>query len=285
MLGPRSKEALSWLVISEILRQSALDLDIAVLRPGGGQYDSLCLATHEGNPIVQINRNGLSASAGGNLVPDIFKTAAKSPSLAANRIIKSLSMPIGALLSAQKRIKIKCAVEIANFLNFYLKVDGHCEWGWSDSEYGSGPNPAIHRFTIPDSWRKQQGLFKNTSWETAVFLLFVENQPRAAVNISIGEIVDTKGKSVSNLVPAYSEEGLVKSHVAVRMIFKDRDGKIMLDEEVHPSMTRITRRIYSEEYLIMPEESEVFEYSCNEQEALRIWNIVEGGAQPRDYLE
>ena len=78
------------MIISEVLRQSALDLDIAVLHPGGGQYDTLSLVTYEGNSILHVNRNGVNALANDTLVEDIFDTAAKSPAAAAAAIIRGV---------------------------------------------------------------------------------------------------------------------------------------------------------------------------------------------------
>ncbi len=283
-IGPRTKEALSWMVISEVLRKSSLDLDIAVLHPGGGQYDTLSLVTFEGNSVVQINRNGINALAGDELVEGIFSTAAKSPSKAADRIMRFISTTAEPGLSASKRARIESAVKIANFLSFYINSGGRCEWGWNDSTYGVGPNPLVNDFTIPESWKQQKGRFVETDWQSGIYLLYLKDEPKVAVNVVTGEMIDREGKNVSSLVKGYEFDGLTRAHSALRMIFKNTEGKVMFDQEVHPSMARMTRRIYSEEYLTMPDEQVVFEFSCDEDEALSIWGMAEGVIRAEDYL-
>lgn len=272
------------MVISEVLRKSCLDLDIAVLHPGGGQYDTLSLVTYEGNSVVQINRNGVNALAGDELVEGIFSTAAKSPSKAADRILDCISVTAEPGLSASKRARIESAVKIANFLSFYINSGGHCEWGWNDSTYGVGPSPYINDFAIPESWKQQKGRFVETDWQSGIYLLYLKDEPKVAVNMVTGEMIDREGKNVSSLVKDYEFDGLTRAHSALRMIFKNTEGKVMFDQEVHPSMARMTRRIYSEEYLTLPEEQVVFEFFCDEDEALSIWGMAEGVIRAEDYL-
>jgi hypothetical protein len=284
-IGPRTKEALSWMVISEVLRKSSLDLDIAVLHPGDGQYDTLSLVAYEGNSVVQINRNGTNALAGDELVEGIFSTAAKSPSKAADRILDCISITSEPGLSASKRARIESAVKIANFLSFYINSHGHCEWGWNDSTYGVGPSPCVHDFVIPESWKQQKGRFIETGWQSGIFLLYLKDVPKAAVNLVSREMVNPEGKKISSLVKGYEYDELTRAHSALRMFFKNREGKVVFDDEVHPSMTRMTRKIYSEEYLSLAEEKAVFEFSCDEDEALTIWGTTEGVIRAKDYLD
>jgi hypothetical protein len=79
------------MIISEVLRQSAIDLDIAVLHPGGGQYDTLSLVTFDGNSVVHVNRNGVNALANDTLVESIFDTADKSPAKASEHIVRAIN--------------------------------------------------------------------------------------------------------------------------------------------------------------------------------------------------
>jgi hypothetical protein len=273
-LGPKSKEALSWMVIAEVLRQSSLDLDIAVLHPGGGQYDTLSLVTEEGNSVLHINRNGVNALASGDLVANIFETAAQSPSKAAARIIKQIELQPANGYSAAKRIRIECAVRIGDFLALNLHSKAHCEWGWADHPEYVGVNGVINSFSIPESWKSESGLFERSSWESRVFLLFKGDAPFASVNISTGEWLDVEGKPTSGYVKSESDDGISRPHVGRRMIFK-KDGKVLFDDEVHSSMVRGTRRIYSDEYLVLPEESVLFEFDSTKDDPVLRWNNAE----------
>ena len=274
-IGPKSKEALSWMVISEVLVQSGLDLDIAVLHPGGGQYDTLSLVTFDGHPVVQINRNGMNAVAGSELVENIFVSAAKSPELAGQKIVRNLEVDEVVPLSAHRKKRIELAVQIGNFLAANLSGKAHCEWGWFDSTYGAGPNPNLQAFQLPESWKQQQGLFKETGWGSGLFLLFKNESPFAVVNMITGEIVDSKGSHVKTLTPFHTLHEVPKCHVGLLMSWKDSSGNKKFEDEIHVSDVRMTRRIYSEEYYTMPEEKVIFEFSCDEEEAVTKWSNSE----------
>lgn len=274
-IGPKSKEALSWMVISEVLAQSGLDLDIAVLHPGGGQYDTLSLVTFDGHPVVQINRNGVNAMAGSELVENIFDTAAKSPELSGQKIVRNLKVDEAVPLSAHRKKRIELAVQIGNFLAANLSGKAHCEWGWFDSTYGTGPNPNLQAFQLPEPWKEQQGLFKETGWESGLFLLFKSESPFAAVNMITGEIIDSKGSNIKTLAPLHRFNEVPKCHVGLLMSWKDVSGKKKFEDEIHVSDVRMTRRIYSEEYYTMPEEKVVFAFSCEEEGAVNKWSNAE----------
>lgn len=273
------------MVISEVLAQSALDLDIAVLHPGGGQYDTLSLVTFDGHPVVQINRNAVNAMAGNELVENIFATAAKSPELAGQKIGRNLKIEEAVPLSAHSKKRIELAVQIGNFLAANLSAKAHCEWGWFDSTYGTGPNTNLQAFQLPESWKQQQGLFKETGWESCLFLLFKSESPFAAVNMITGEIIDSKGSNIKTLAPLHALHEVPKCHVGLLMSWKDRSGNKKFEDEIHVSDVGMTRRIYSEEYYTMPEEKVIFEFSCDEEEAISKWLSAEGILPTRDYLD
>ncbi len=275
--GPRAKEALSWMIISEVLRQSALDLNIAVLHPGGGQYDTLSLVTFEGKTVVHVNRNGVNALAGDALIKNVFQTAAKSPHEAGKSIVEKIGAEIVLDFSAHKRQRIKCAVQIADFLAFHLYAGASCDWGWHDSPYHVGPSNRITEFQIPAEWKKQNGLFKDTSWESGIYLLFRNQKPFAVINMMNGQVIDSEGQSMENLqTKNYQEDGMYRCHLGLKMTFKNQEGKILFEDEVPSAMTRMTRRIYSEEYLVLPEEEVIFEFSCDEEESISKWRSAEG---------
>lgn len=274
-MGPKSKEALSWMVISEVLAQSGLDLDIAVLHPGGGQYDTLCLVTFDGHPVVQINRNGVNALAGDELVENIFAIAAKSPEMAGRVIVSSLDVDSSVPLSVNRKRRIELAVQIGNFLALNLGKGSFCEWAWNDSTNGAGPNPHVQAFPIPDSWKVGNGLFKDTNWVSGIFLLFHKDSPFAAINLQNGEIVNAKGAKLINLISIQEPNGVPKCHVGSEMTWKNSDGTVIFQDETHLADVRMTRRIYSEEYYTMPQEKIIFEFSSGEEEAVNKWNNAE----------
>jgi len=288
-LGPKSKEVLSWMIISEVLRQSALDLDIAVLHPGGGQYDTLSLVTFEGNSVVHVNRNGVNALANDTLVESIFDTAAKSPAKAAEQIVRAINDKGEKSFSASKRNRIEVCVKIANFLAFYMHGGAHCEWAWTDSQYGVGPNSELSKFEIPDAWKKQKGLFTETTWESGVYLLMMDEKPYAAVNMVTGEFVDAKGLRRPVLAKGFEEDGLARSHIGFMLIVEDADGQLVMGEEAHITDARKKRMSYAEEYYSLPEQSPIYEFECDQEEAILNWimaerNLLAPGEDIRDYL-
>jgi hypothetical protein len=263
------------MIVSEILRQSSIDLDIAVLHPGGGQYDTLSLVSYEGHSLVHINRNGVNALANDEIVENIFDTAAKSPYLAAKRILKALEVLPFSGHSLNSRRRFETAVRISNYLAFYLSSNTRCEWGWFDSPYDVGPNELISMFKIPEPWKKIKGLFKDTSWESSIFLLLKGDLPLAAINIATGESVDRNGERLVDNVKNFSDDGMLRSHIGAYMIAKDSSNIVRFEDEVHIANLRMSRRIYSEEYLTIPEERIIFEFSCDERESVRKWNEAE----------
>ena len=288
-LGPKSKEVLSWMIISEVLRQSALDLDIAVLHPGGGQYDTLSLVTYEGNSILHVNRNGVNALANDTLVEDIFDTAAKSPAAAAAAIIRGIGESKEKLFTANKRNRIEVAVKIANFLAFNLRTSAHCEWAWMDSPYGVGPSAELSKFKIPEAWKKQKGLFIETTWESGVYLLMMGEKPYAAVNMVTGEFIDAEGLSRPVLAKGFEEDGLARSHIGFMLIVEDANGLLVMGEEAHITDARKKRMSYAEEYYSLPEQSPIYEFECDQDEAILNWitaerNLFAPGEDIQDYL-
>jgi hypothetical protein len=277
------------MIISEVLRRSALDLDIAVLHPGGGQYDTLSLVTFEGNSVVHVNRNGVNALANDTLVESIFDTAAKSPAKAAEQIVRAINDKGEKSFSASKRNRIEVCVKIANFLAFNLRTSAHCEWGWTDSQYGVGPNSELSKFEIPDAWKKQKGLFTETTWESGVYLLMMGEKPYAAVNMVTGEFVDSKGLGRPVLAKGFEDDGLARSHIGFMLIVEDADGKLVMGEEAHITDARKKRMSYAEEYYSLPEQSPIYEFECDQEEAILNWimaerNLLAPGEDIRDYL-
>lgn len=283
-IGPSSKEALSWMIISEVLRQSALDLDIAVLHPGGGQYDTLSLVTFDGNAVVHVNRAGSSARVIGENIKNIFRTAAKSPSLAGKIITDKFQNDEQPPLSVNRRKRIELAVSIGNFLALNLSQKSFCKWGWTDSPYHVGASSIMSSFDIPSHWQDLNGSFKNTTWQSSVFLLFRNEKPFASVNFITGEIFDSKGKKLNKLITNQMDEGIARCHVGSRMTWIDSSGKVKFEDEVHVSDVRMTRRIYSEEYSVLPIEAPIYSFSCDEDESIIKWGTAERFLKPEDFL-
>ena len=278
------------MIISEVLRQSALDLDIAVLHPGGGQYDTLSLVTYDGNSVVHVNRNGMNALAVDTLVESIFDTAAKSPAKAAEQIVRAINDKGEKIFSSGKRNRVEIAVKIANFLAFNLRASARCEWAWVDSQYGVGPNGDISKFKIPDAWKKQKGLFVETTWESGVYLLFKGDEPYAAVNMVTGEFINADGSREPVLAKGFEDVGMARAHVGFRFTAKDDAGKLVLDDEVQITDARHKRRTYAEESYALPDQSPIYEFKCDQDEAILNWiiaerNMFESEEEMREFLD
>jgi hypothetical protein len=157
------------------------------------------------------------------------------------------------------------------------------------SQYGVGPNSELSKFEIPDAWKKQKGLFIETTWESGVYLLMMGEKPYAAVNMVTGEFVDSKGLRRPVLVKGFEEDGLARSHIGFMLIVEDANGLLIMGEEAHITDARKKRMSYAEEYYSLPEQSPIYEFECDQEEAILNWitaerNLFAPGEDFRDYL-
>ena len=72
-------------------------------------------------------------------------------------------------------------------------------------------------------------------------------------------------------------------------IVEDANGLLVMGEEAHIADARKKRMSYAEEYYSLPEQSPIYEFECDQDEAILNWIMAEGnllapGEDIRDYL-
>ena len=180
-LNFQEKEVLSWKLISEIILLVDSPVGIAVLHPGGGQYDTLSLVTRNAEVILGLNRNGSSALINNHSVGDIWKIANDDLEVAISKIVEvgklnPAASPLGKNLSISN-----FAREIAMHLEKYADSGATAEWGWVDSSYGSGPNhEVLEKFSIPLMWKSIEPMIPGTGWQSNIFVLTNDSKPHSA---------------------------------------------------------------------------------------------------------
>jgi hypothetical protein len=85
------------------------------------------------------------------------------------------------------------------------------------------------------------------------------------------------------------EGGLARSHIGFMLIVEDANGLLIMGEEAHITDARKKRMSYAEEYYSLPEQSPIYEFECDQEEAILNWitaerNLFAPGEDFRDYL-
>jgi len=177
-------EILSWKLIAEVILLVDSPVGIAVLHPGGGQYDTLSLVTRNAEVVLSLNRNGSSALINNQLVGDIWKIANVDLGTAISKIVKAGKLRPAASPLGKNLFISNFAREIAMHLEEYSDSNARAEWGWVDSSYGSGPNQEIlEKFSIPLMWKSIEPLIPGTSWHSNIFVLTNNYKPHSAVHM------------------------------------------------------------------------------------------------------
>jgi hypothetical protein len=183
----KEKELLSWRIIAEILLYIEKPVGIAVLHPGGGQYDTLSLVTKESEVFLSLNRNGSSALINNQIVGDIWEIASKN----FNEAISMLTELGGLNQSFKEQDKNSIlSIHISKLVDRLEKNPDLQEsfvWGWIDSPFGSGPNyEVLQSFSFPGSWKTADPLIPGTGWESNVFISIMKENPQFAFNLVLG---------------------------------------------------------------------------------------------------
>lgn len=177
-------EILSWKLISKIILLADSPVGIAVLHPGGGQYDSLSLVTRDAEVILGLNRNGSSALINDQLVGDIWKIANDDLDVAISIILEAGKINPAASTVGKNLFISNFASEIARHLEKYADSGASAEWGWVDSSYGSGPNhEVLEKFSIPLMWKSIEPMIPGTGWPSNIFVLTHDQKPHSAFHM------------------------------------------------------------------------------------------------------
>ena len=200
-LTPNQIEYLSWRVMAHILERIDGDLVIADLQPGGGQYDCLSLVTVEPDIVLMLNRNGTSATGGGESIHGIWERAAiEDTDEAALYILSELGLYVDE--GAEKRNKdlIVTCNRIAYWVRKLSKGLGKARCCWVDGAYGVGPaHSLLDQVRIPDSWKAMDAPYRGSDWSALIYAMTLPDDERmndkvvGLVNMKTGEAVLADG--------------------------------------------------------------------------------------------
>ena len=187
----QEKELLSWRVIAEMLLYIEQPVGIAVLHPGGGQYDTLSLVSRENEVLLSLNRNGSSALIKNQMVGDFWEISSKNLDEAISLLAK-----VGGLNQSFKQNINNSSLlinisKIVDYLENNLDSQESVVWGWTDSPHGSGPNHGVlQSFSFPETWKTIEPLISSTGWESNVFIFLKAEDPQSAINIGNGSWIN-----------------------------------------------------------------------------------------------
>jgi hypothetical protein len=287
ILGPRSRTAVALLVLTEVAKRAEGPLFLAVLNPGDGLYRSLALVADSGLPVVQVNLIGDSASAGDEVLADIWPIAAGNPRLAALMLVSEGDLPAVIDLNPAQVTSVAAMVRLASLLTLGISRDLTLTWGWVDSTYGAGPHPILDEFaSFPEHWITSAGGGERFPWQGHIFVVSEgTSAPLFAINVTLNEAVAPDGTAFDGFPRELrDEEGLPIAAIGARLT-DEATGEV-LQSEVHASMARYAAKLLMEEHLSVVSVTPLFELAP-ESESIAFWNIAEGihRATLRDYLD
>jgi hypothetical protein len=287
ILGPRSRTAVALLVLTEVAKRAEGPLFLAELNTGDGLYRSLALVADSGQPVVQVNLIGDSASAADEVLADIWPIAAGNPRLVALMLLSEGDLPAVIDPDPAQVTSVTAMVRLASLLTLGISRDLTLTWGWADSTYGAGPHPILDEFTsFPEHWITSPGEGEHFPWQGHIFVVSEgKRAPLFAINVTLDEAVAPDGAAFDGFPRELrDEEGLPIAAIGARLT--DEDTGEVLQPEVHASMARYAAKLLMEERLSVVTVTPLFELAT-ESESIAFWNIAEGihGATLSDYLD
>jgi hypothetical protein len=199
-LTPNQIEYLSWRVIAEILKRIHGDLVIADLQPGGGQSDCLSLVSSEPEIVLMLNRNGTSASGGGEVIHGIWERAAiEDAQEAALFILSELMLDVDENSEKRNKSLITTCERIAYWIRSRSKGLGKAQCCWFDGNYGAGPaSSLLNQVMVPDSWKAVDAPYRGSDWPALVYAMTLPDKEGVGkvvglVNMKTGEAINADG--------------------------------------------------------------------------------------------
>ena len=286
-LGSKSREILSWMVLSELLKIVSEDCFIGVLHPGDGQYDCLSLISPRLSAFLYLNREGTSCLAGGQVISNIWSRAAISPRECCLFIVSEAEMAVEYPedISSDRQIMVDTSIKIASLLNEKYSSNLKAIWGWSDSPYESQPCNLLTEFDIPEEWKDVSGPSETISWQGWLFCITQDNEPYICVNMRTGKSIDCKGKNWDQwpqfVVDSFGEKA---APLGYRFEIEWPTTDKMILECVHPSMKRKTNYLYTLEEGCQVHITPVFVMD-DKKEAEAMWGMVDNTIKFREQFK
>jgi hypothetical protein len=193
-LTPNEIEYLSWKLMSRALEFLDLDLHLADLHPGGGQYDCLSLITKDSQIFLMLNRNGTSAASNDGIVHDIWENASKNG--ARSTIMDTfteLDIDMYDVLKENAALILTCK-RMVRWIRYQSSKKGSAICCWIDDSYFVGPSKnLLSQVMIPGSWTTQDPPRESTDWSAWLYALTIDEKVIGLVNMKTGDAVNPDG--------------------------------------------------------------------------------------------
>jgi hypothetical protein len=193
-LTPNEIEYLSWELMSRALEFLDLDLHLADLHPGGGQYDCLSLITKDGQIFLMLNRNGTSAASNDGIVHDIWENASKNG--ARSTIMDTfteLDIEMSDVAKENAALILTCK-RMVRWIRHQSSKKGSAICCWIDDAYFVGPSKnLLSQVMIPGLWTTQDPPRESTDWSAWLYALTIEEKVIGLVNMKTGDAISPDG--------------------------------------------------------------------------------------------
>ena len=197
-LSPNEIEYLSWMLMARGLEFIDLDLHLADLHPGGGQYDCLSLITKDGEVFLMLNRNGTSAESDSGIIHDIWENASKHG--ARSTIMDAfteLEVDMYDVIE-EKADLIRTCKRMASWVRHQSNKKGKAICCWIDDTYFVGPSAnLLSQVAIPDLWTTQDPPRRSTDWSAWLYALTIDEKVVGLVNMKNGDAINPDGTSMT----------------------------------------------------------------------------------------
>jgi hypothetical protein len=275
-LDSRVKRYLSWALAIPIYASIDVDVCVAELHPGDGQYDCLSFITPDGQNVFEINRNGEATTAGEVSIDNVFYRAAIDPYEAALHILAESEMPVNLDILEKRLPTIQAMTNIANWLNLNLGKNSEALCGWIDNNYGAVANVIVNQFHIPSAWAGANPPYSGADWRAWLWALTIDENPIALVNLQTGEAINPDGSVWQGWPKHFAHPaGIPFPHFGFLVTAKDQNGGMAFENVVHVAHFRRVYKNLSEELFEMSKEP-TFKFT-NEAGAIEFWNDLAAG--------
>jgi hypothetical protein len=193
-LTPNEIEHLSWKLMSRALEFIDVDVHLADLHPGGGQYDCLSLITKDSQVFLMLNRNGTSAATNTGFVDDIWEKAAKDGARSTMMdAFFELDIDMRDVKEEKADLILACK-RMARWIKHQSKKKGSAICCWIDDTYYVGPSKnMLSQALIPGLWAIQDPPREETDWSAWIYALTIDEKVVGLVNMKTGDAINPDG--------------------------------------------------------------------------------------------
>lgn len=195
-------QANAWRLAGDVAKLLPMEVRVADLHPGGGQYECLSLITAaEPTPIFMVNRVGQSANLARASATYVWRRMETEGSKSlANELFRNSGIPSNANVPIFNVELANSCFKIADWISTNSSKAPIAVCFWFDSpEYVGQSEVLINGFEIPEIWREFDAPYEGSDWSAWVYALFTREDPSspipvAAINLKLNQAVDPEGK-------------------------------------------------------------------------------------------